>query len=188
MAHSIAGIKKAMDYWWLLLLTGIALLSMGIWIFISPEDAYVSLSVLFGACILFVGVFELLFAFTAKRSLHTWWWTVITGIFDIVVGCFILAYPHMTATILPYVLGFWLLLRGFSAIAFALDVRRYGVSNWGLLLAIAIAIIVFGILVLSVPAFGLLGIIVWTAVSFIFAGMFRIFLAIHLRRMKEELE
>jgi uncharacterized membrane protein HdeD (DUF308 family) len=47
---------------------------------------------------------------------------------------------------------------------------------------------VFGILVLSVPAFGLLGIIVWTAVSFIFAGMFRIFLAIHLRRMKEELE
>ena len=67
MAHSIAGIKKAMDYWWLLLLTGIALLSMGIWIFISPEDAYVSLSVLFGVCILFVGVFELLFALSAKR-------------------------------------------------------------------------------------------------------------------------
>jgi uncharacterized membrane protein HdeD (DUF308 family) len=94
----------------------------------------------------------------------------------------------MTTTILPYVLGFWLLLRGFSGIAFALDVRRYGTSNWGLLLGIAIAIIVFGILVLSVPAFGLLGIIVWTAVSFIFAGMFRIFLAVHLRRMKEELE
>jgi uncharacterized membrane protein HdeD (DUF308 family) len=188
MEHSIAGIKKAMDYWWLLLLTGIALVSMGIWVFISPDNAYVSLSVLFGACILFVGVFELLFAFTAKRSLHTWGWTVASGIFDILVGCFILAYSHMTATILPYVLGFWLLLRGFSGIAFALDVRRYGISNWGLLLAIAIAVIVFGILVLSVPAFGLLGIIVWTAVSFIFAGMFRIFLAIHLRRMKEELE
>jgi uncharacterized membrane protein HdeD (DUF308 family) len=188
MAHSIVGIKKAMDYWWLLLLTGIALISMGIWVFISPEDAYVSLSVLFGVCILFVGVFELLFALSAKRSLNTWGWTVASGIFDILIGCFILAYPHMTTTILPYVLGSWLILRGFSGIAFALDMRRYGVSAWGLLLAIAIAIIVFGILILSVPAFGLLGIIVWTAVSFIFAGTFRIFLAVHLRRMKEELE
>jgi uncharacterized membrane protein HdeD (DUF308 family) len=188
MERSIKGIRKAMDYWWLLLLTGIALISMGIWVFISPDDAYVSLSVLFGVCILFVGVFELLFAFSAKRSLHTWGWTVASGIFDILIGCFILAYPHMTASILPFVLGFWLLFRGFSAIGFALDMRRYGATAWGWLLAIAIAIIVFGILVLSVPAFGLLHIIIWTAVSFIFAGMFRIFLAIHLRRMKEEME
>src|SRR6185369_4316940 len=187
MAHSIAGIKKAMDYWWLLLLTGIALVSMGVWVFISPEDAYVSLSILFGVCILFVGVFELLFALSAKRSLHTWGWTVASGIFDILIGCFILTYPGMTTTILPWVLGIWLLLRGCSAIGFALDVRRFGVSAWRWLLVIAIAIIVFGILVLAVPAFGLLHIIIWTAASFIFAGMFRIFLAMHLRRMKEEL-
>jgi uncharacterized membrane protein HdeD (DUF308 family) len=120
--------------------------------------------------------------------LHTWGWTVASGIFDILIGCFILAYPHMTTSILPFVLGFWLLFRGFSAIGFALDMRRYGASAWGWLLVIAIAIVVFGILVLSVPAFGLLHIIIWTAIAFIFAGMFRIFLAIHLRRMKEELE
>jgi len=188
MAHSITGIRKAMDYWWLLLLTGIALISMGVWVFISPEDAYVSLSVLFGVCILFVGVFELLFALSAKRSLHTWGWTVASGIFDMVIGCFILAYPHMTVTILPFVLGFWLLFRGFSAIGFALDMKRYGAEAWRWLLVIAVAIIVFGILVLAVPAFGLLHIIIWTAISFIFAGTFRIFLAIHLRRIKEELE
>jgi uncharacterized membrane protein HdeD (DUF308 family) len=188
MAHSIAGIKKAMDYWWLLLLTGIALVSMGLWVFISPEDAYISLSVLFGVCILFVGVFELLFAFSAKRSLNTWGWTVASGIFDILVGCFILAYPDMTAEILPYVLGFWLLFRGFSAIGFALDMRRFGAIGWGWLLVIAILIIVSGILVLAVPTLGLLHIVIWTAVSFIFAGMFRIFLALHLRRIKEDQE
>jgi uncharacterized membrane protein HdeD (DUF308 family) len=188
MSHSIAGIKKAMDYWWLLLLTGIALVSMGLWVFVSPEDAYISLSVLFGVCILFVGVFELLFAFSAKRSLNTWGWTVASGIFDILVGCFILAYPDMTAEILPYVLGLWLLLRGFSAIGFALDMRRFGTIGWGWLLGIAILIIVSGILVLAVPTLGLLHIVIWTAVSFIFAGMFRIFLALHLRRIKEEME
>jgi uncharacterized membrane protein HdeD (DUF308 family) len=188
MAHSMAGVKKAMDYWWLLLLTGIALVSMGIWVFISPEDAYISLSVLFGVCILFVGVFELLFALSARRSLHTWGWMVASGIFDIVVGCFILAYPYMTTTVLPYVLGLWLLFRGFSAIGFAFDMRRYGADAWRWLLVIAIAIIVFGILVLSVPTLGLLHIVIWTAASFIFLGMFRIFLAMNLRRLKEELD
>jgi hypothetical protein len=188
MAHSIVGIKKAMDYWWLLLLTGIALVSMGVWVFLSPEDTFISLTILFGVCILFVGVFELLFAFSAKRSLNTWGWTVASGIFDIVIGCFILAYPHMTTMILPFVLGFWLLFRGFSAIGFALDMRKYGAEAWRWLLVIAVAIIVFGILVLAVPAFGLLHIIIWTAISFIFAGMFRIFLAIHLRRIKDELQ
>jgi len=185
MAHTIVGIKKAMDYWWLLLLTGIALVSMGLWVFLSPDDTYISLSILFGVCILFVGVFELLFALSAKRSLNTWGWTVASGIFDILVGCFILIYPDMTIKILPLVLGLWLLLRGFSAIGFAFDMRRIGTIGWGWLLVIAILIVVSGILVLAVPALGLLHIVIWTAVSFIFAGMFRIFLALHLKRMKD---
>ena len=91
----------------------------------------------------------------------------------------------MTASILPYVLGFWLLLRGCSAIGFAFDMRRFGAIGWGWLLLIAILIVVAGILVLSVPALGLLHLVIWTSVAFIFAGMFRIFLALHLRRMKE---
>jgi len=113
---------------------------------------------------------------------------VASGIFDILVGCFILAYPGMTAAILPFVLGFWLLFRGFSAVGFALDMRRFGAIGWGWLLVIAILIIISGILVLAVPALGLIGLVIWTAVSFIFAGMFRIFLALHLRRIKEDLE
>jgi len=185
MAHTIVGIKKAMDYWWLLLLTGIALVCMGLWVFLSPDDAYISLSILFGVCILFVGIFELLFALSAKRSLNTWGWTVASGIFDILVGCFILIYPDMTVKILPIVLGLWLLLRGFSAIGFAFDMRRIGTIGWGWLLVIAIAIVVSGILVLAVPTLGLLHIVIWTAVSFIFAGMFRIFLALHLKRMRD---
>jgi len=41
---------------------------------------------------------------------------------------------------------------------------------------------------LSVPTLGLLHIVIWTAASFIFLGMFRIFLAMNLRRIKEEMD
>jgi uncharacterized membrane protein HdeD (DUF308 family) len=187
MIDSHPGIRKAITLWWIPFLTGVALISMGLWTFVSPENPTVPLSVLFGICITLVGVFELLFAFSGRRPLHTWAWTIASGIFDLAVGGYILAYPGMTLEILPFVLGFWLLFRGFTGIGFSLDMRRWG-GDWKWFLVIAIIIILLGILVLAVPAFGLLHLVIWTACSFIFIGVFRILLAMYLRRMKDELE
>ncbi len=187
MEESQLGIKKAVDLWWIPFLTGIVMICMGLWVFLSPENAYISLSVLFGACIAFVGICELVFAFSGRRPFFTRGWTIASGIFDILVGGYILMYPSMTVEILPYVLGFWLLFRGFVAIAFSLDLRAHGAS-WLWFLVIAIVVIVFGILVLAVPTFGILHLIIWTACSFIFIGVFRILLAMRLRNMKDEFD
>lgn len=187
MIESHPGIRKAISLWWIPFLTGIAMVSMGLWTFIAPENGFISLSVLFGICITLVGVFELLFAFSGRRPFYTWGWTIASGIFDILVGGYMLAYPGMTVDILPYVLGFWLLFRGFTGIGFSFDMRKWGME-WKWFLFISIAIILMGILVLAVPTFGLLHIIIWTACSFVFIGVFRILLGMHLRRMKDELE
>lgn len=62
-------IKETISYWWLFLLTGILLTGTGIWIFASPAEAYLSLSILFAVGIFVTGVLETLFAITARRSL-----------------------------------------------------------------------------------------------------------------------
>ncbi|HET7002317.1 MAG TPA: hypothetical protein VFI33_13435, partial [Puia sp.] len=53
-------IKEAVKYWWLLLLTGLILVAVGIWVFRSPATAYLSLSILFGVSILTIGFFEII--------------------------------------------------------------------------------------------------------------------------------
>jgi len=73
-------------------------------------------------------------------------------------------------TVLPFILGFWLLFRGFSAIGFAMDMQSYGTTDWRWLLLLGIAIIFFGFMVLAVPAFGAANIIVWTGLAFIVAA------------------
>lgn len=98
-----------------------------------------------------------------------------------------MSYPAVTMTVLPFILGFWLVFRGFSAIGSAFDMKSYGAADWGWLLVLAIAIIFFGFMVLAVPAFGVANIIVWTSLSFIVAGVFRIFLALRLRKLKVNL-
>ena len=177
-------IKEAVKYWWLLLLTGLVLVAVGIWVFASPATAYLSLSILFGASILSIGFFETVFAISSRKSLEGWGWTLASGLLDIVIGAYLLTYPGVTMAILPFVLGFWLLFRGFSAIGFSFDMKAYGDSSWGWSLLFAIGIIVFAIMMLLVPAFGVANIIAWTGLSFIFAGVSRIIFAFTLKKWK----
>src|SRR4030095_11185079 len=171
MAQTILrSIREAVNYWWLLLLSGLILILIGIWIIASPAAAYLSLSLIFAISILFVGIFEIAFALTVRKSMDGWGWTLASGILDLVIGGYLLAYPQVTMAVLPFIVGFWLLFRGFSALGFAFDVKSYGATGWGWLLVLAIAIIFFGIMVLAVPAFGVANILVWTSLSFIMAG------------------
>ncbi len=177
-------IKEAVKYWWLLLLTGLVLVAVGIWVFTSPATAYLSLSILFGACILTSGFFETVFSISARKSLEGWGWSLAGGLLDMAIGAYLLIYPGITMAILPFVLGFWLLFRGFSAIGFSFDMKSYGDLNWGWFLLLAIGIIFFAFMILGVPAFGVANIIVWTGLSFVFAGVFRIILASNLKKLK----
>jgi len=180
----LKSVKEAINYWWLMLLTGIILVIVGAWVFASPVAAYLSLSVLFGASILFVGIIESSFAISARKSLDGWGWTLASGLLDILIGIYLLSYPAITMSVLPFVLGFWLLFRGFSAFGIAFDMKSYGAKDWGWMLVIAIITIFFGFMVLAVPAFGALNIIIWTGLSFLFAGIFRIILAFRLKKLK----
>jgi len=186
MAQGNSGvIKKSISCWWFFLLTGFILAGTGIWMFVWPIETYLSLSIFFAFSILFTGVFEAAYAVLTRKSIDGWgWgWTLASGIMDIFIGIYLVVYPSITMQVLPLILGFWLLFKGFSAIGFALDMKSYEAGNWGVLLALAIIIIFLGCMVLAVPAFGILNIIVWTAFSFVAAGIFRILLALKLRNI-----
>ena len=174
--------KKNVNYW-RLLLTGLVLIGVGIWIFASPLEAYVSLSILFATGVVIIGCMESAFSIWAKTYLEGWSWIFLGGIFDILLGGYLLMYPVVTFKVLPFIMGFWVLYRGFSAVSFAFDRKDSNATNWWLLLIIGILVIFFGVMVLAVPAFGALSIVEWTALSFIAAGIFRVLLAFKLRRL-----
>ena len=175
-------IKKGIGYWWLYLLTGLVLVGIGIWVFISPAEAYVSLSILFALGMLITGMLETVFSISARKLIDGWGWTLAGGILDVVIGTYLLSYPLVTMQVLPFILGFWLLFRGFSAIGLSLHIKSL-TKNWGWLLLLGIFISFFGFMILIFPAIGVLNIILWTALSFIAAGIFRIVLAFKLKKI-----
>ncbi|MFT3750661.1 MAG: DUF308 domain-containing protein [Agriterribacter sp.] len=179
-------ISASISYWWIFLLTGVLLVGVGIWVFLSPLAAYLSLSILFAAGMLITGCFEIAFAVSARKSLHGWSWTLAGGILDLIIGVYLLIYPSVSMSVLSLILGFWLLIRGGSAIGLAFEMKLYKAPDWSWLLVLGILIALFGIMVLAVPAFGVANIIVWTALSFIIAGIFRITLALRLKKLEKQ--
>ena len=89
------------------------------------------LSLLVGLLYIIVAIY-LMFAFALanKKGISSWGWYLAGGIIDLILGIFLMASPGLSMEVLPFVLAFWLMFRGFSATGYSMDLKRYGTRNW----------------------------------------------------------
>lgn len=178
-------LSSTVKNWWISLLLGILYIAAAIFLLMNPLATYVTLSILFSAFMLVSGIFEIVFAVNNKDNISSWGWYLAGGIVDLVIGVLLFAIPGLSMEILPYILAFWLMFRGFSGIGVSMDMRRYGVSNWGWVMALSILAIIFAIAIIWMPAVGALSFVFITAYAFIAFGIFRIVIAFELKNLKK---
>ncbi|HEY0177408.1 MAG TPA: DUF308 domain-containing protein [Pedobacter sp.] len=176
-----------LTYWWLILIAGLLLFGLGIWVVVSPLNSYISISLALSIVMLVTGIAELIFAIVNFKSIETWGWIFVSGLIDLSIGGYLFLYPLITMAILPVIIGLWLLFRGFIVISNSFDMRSYGFKDWGWLMLAGILIVVLALMILSNPVFGIINIIFWTGLAFVWAGISRILLSLKLRKFKKEL-
>ncbi|OCX54007.1 hypothetical protein BEL04_06950 [Mucilaginibacter sp. PPCGB 2223] len=180
----LKNIRTIVNHWWLILIGGIVMIGLGIWIIASPVQSYISLSLAFAFCMFVAGLFEVIFSIANSKSLEGWVWILISGLIDLFIGGYLMGYPVITMAVLPFIVGFWMLFRGFMAIGSAIEMRAYGIWDWGWLLVVGIIIILLALAILANPAFGIANILMWTSIAFIFSGIFRVHLSFKLKKLK----
>lgn len=168
--------------WWLFILKGLAFLVAGVLIFMQPLAGYVGLSVMFSIVILISGFAQIFFA-TANTKARGWGWTLVSGILDVIIGAYLYAYPGLTMATLPFILGFWLMLRSFYLMGTAYDLKAIGVKDWGWLLAGGVLMLLAAFGILYYPMAGAVSIILVSGMGFIFGGIFNILLAFQLKKL-----
>lgn len=176
-------IRKAIKNWYIPLLVGLFFVVVSIVTFSSPASSLLALAVLFSLSFLFGGVAEIVFSVTNKDQLENWGWSLAFGIITFVVGVLLLINPALSMATLAFYVGFVVLFRSIAAISFALDVKRYGSKNWGILLAFGILGAIFSFILIWNPAFAGMSIVILVALSFLFTGLFSIYLAFQLRKL-----
>jgi len=175
--------KNATKHWYLSLILGILFIGVGIWVFMTPISSYLTLSILFSVTIFVSGLSEIIYSISNRKEMDNWGWVLTGGIIDLLFGLWLMASPLLSIAILPFVVGFMLMVRSMMAIGFAFDLKDFANSGWGWLLALSILGLLFSFVLLWNPAFAGLTLVICTGCAFVTLGVYRIILSFKLKHL-----
>ncbi|HNP17153.1 MAG TPA: DUF308 domain-containing protein [Fulvivirga sp.] len=175
--------KEAIKYWYIPLLVGLFFVIISVVAFTSPKGSLLALSIFFALSFLFGGLSEIIFAIVNRHQMENWGWSLIFGVITLIVGFLLVINPALSLTVLAFYIGFVILFRSAAAISFALDIKKYGSKNWGVLLILGILGILFSFILIWNPVFAGLSLVMLIVLNFLFAGLFSIYFSIQLRKL-----
>ncbi len=178
-------IKNDIKHWYLLLIVGLIYVGLGIWVFFTPLSSYLALSILFSISFLVSGVADIFFSISNRKELDSWGWKLALGILSTIVGLILISQPLLSLTTLPLFVGFMALFYSIMAISFSIELKNYGVKDWGFTLFIGILGIIFSYILIWNPLFAGLTIVYWTGFALITIGIYSIMFSLQLNKLRK---
>lgn len=170
MENLIEKAYRLTRYWWVLLAFGVITFILGLLVFVYPGTSYMTLARVFAVVILVSGLTEIIMAFS-ENYLPGRGWVAIGGTLEFIIGLVLLFNPAISAIALPFVLAFWMMLKGFSEIGLASDLRAMKVSGMGWSIFSGLLLILCGVAILFLPMVGTKIIIIMLGVGLLLAGI-----------------
>ena len=184
MLYFFKSIRRPVKHWYIPLILGILFILCGIGVIMSPQDSYLTLSILFSLSFLVSGIIETFFALQNTKNLNGWGWYLVSGLISLIMGIFLLMYPALSMSILPLVVGFTLLFRSFELLGFAFEEKEAGVLNWGNLAIVSVLSIILSFILIANPVFTSISLVVFTGLAFISTGISSVILSFNLKKLK----
>lgn len=182
----MSNIKNTIKYWWVMLLIGILFLVGAFYIFSTPEESYISLSIFFAFVILFDGIGSIFFSISNKDVIQGWGWQLAAGVISSIIGVALLANPAMSMVMLPIFVGFWIIIKGAFIMGASFDLKDLGTDGWGWVTFLGVMTIILGLIMILNLGFGAAMILSFTAISFIVMGLGLIFISLKLKNVKKK--
>lgn len=124
-------LKQEVKNWWVSLILGILYVAVALGLMFFPFNGYAALSILFSISMLVSGLLEIAFAVSNRQRVSSWGWYLAGGVIDMILGLYLVTYPVLSMEVIPFIIAFWLMFRGFSSVGYAMDLKRYGTKEWG---------------------------------------------------------
>ena len=125
------------------------LILLGLLLFIKSDDTIVAISYLVGGAIIILGILAFINFF--KKSDFVSSFDIIYGMITVVFGIFILSNPKMVATIIPFIIGGWVLIKSSFKIAYAIELKNMENVIWKNVLVTSIISALVGVIMIFNP-------------------------------------
>lgn len=168
--------------WWALVLRGVVAILLGCLAFALPGITLAVLVLMFGAYALVDGIFNIIAAVRAAENREHWGWLLFAGFTGIAAAAVTAFWPGITLLALVFVIGAWAIVTGAMELASAIRLRREVRGEWLLALS-GIAAVIFGTLVILMPAAGALVLALWLAAFLLVIGVLLVTLGVRLHAL-----
>lgn len=117
---------KERDDHWLLLLSGIASVGLGLVTFRTPDITALVLLMFIATWALVIGVLMVAAAIRLRKEIEGEWWLALSGILSIIVAFTLWAFPGAGALSLVWLIGSYAVVFGISLIGLGFKMRGLG--------------------------------------------------------------
>ncbi|WP_165061942.1 HdeD family acid-resistance protein [Adlercreutzia sp. ZJ154] len=142
------GTKAKRD--WGLVIGGILFFIAGLVMFFWPGLSLVVIAQMAGALMLVGGIVDIIHYFQFRKTGLTSGWAIVSAICSIILGLMFLLHPIVTAGVLPFIVGMFVIAYAIIAIVTAISVRKMG-STWGVMLVNGIISLLCGLMFVFMP-------------------------------------
>ncbi len=111
--------------WWALVIEGLVSIGAGIVTFAMPGLTAIVLLYVIAAWAVITGVFEIVAAIRLRERIQNEWWLVLSGIFSVVFGGLLMAFPGPGALAVVLWIGAYAIVFGAMLVALSFRLRAH---------------------------------------------------------------
>lgn len=181
--------SRVIRHWWLYMSCGILCMVAGIAVFIFPMESYMTMGLLFGILMLFVGAAQLIVASSSGNYLAMKGYVIVGGILDLIMGIILCINPAVSLVLMPVLLGIWMLYHSFMIMAFGGDMETFRIDGSGWTIAGGALLMLLSIFVLVNPmSAGVATVVTLAGVGLIVFGLLLCVLSFKLKDLHRVLD
>jgi len=168
-------------WWWVLLVTGILWIIIGLFVLQAHYDSAVLVGYLVAFWLIFAAVAE----FVEAGVVESWRWVHLAfGVLFVVGGIAALFSPMQTFMVLAALIGIFLVIKGTFDFVFGI-VARHQLDLWWLTMSAGIVEIILGVWAMGYPGRSAALLLLWVGIGAIIRGIAEIVMAFHVHKASE---
>jgi uncharacterized membrane protein HdeD (DUF308 family) len=187
MEPHITLVKKDSKSWIAFLILGTIFISIGCYSLFHPFTKKISLSHVFGMLALLTGVVKVIFSNKNTQESPYRKMNTVIGIFDILIGVFLLFFQGIFSFIFSLILSYWILSGGIMIFDETTDLKLFHTSPTDWMIVGGMLTVVSFVAIGYLPFLGSLTAMFSTIISLFIIGLFHILLSWRLKSISKKL-
>ena len=164
---------------WCYIICSALLIAAGVFIIVKPFTSALIFCRIIGGISLFYGISKILGYFSHDLYNLAFQFDLALGVFTLIFGLLLLLRSSRVVTFMPVIIGVFVLVDGVFKLQTAIDAKRFGLSNWWLILLGSLICAVFGLLLIIEPFGGSNALMVFVGISLLTDGLQNLFNAFY---------